>query len=138
MFGGYGAEPKTEVHGVAHITGGGVPGKLGRMLKVSGLGAVVDTPFEPSEFVRYTQAIGEVSDFEAYKTWNMGQGMIIATPKPEDVVKIASDYGISAQYIGRIVKNSGIIIKNMGVFNPKNIGRLKKPVSQKGSEFLSF
>ena len=71
MFGGYCGEPKTEVHGVAHITGGGVPGKLGRVLKPSGFGAVIDSPFEPSEFVEYTQALGGVPDVEAYKTWNM-------------------------------------------------------------------
>jgi len=112
MFGGYCGEPKTEVHGVAHITGGGIPGKLGRVLKPSGLGAVIDNLFQPSQFIKYTQELGNVSDTEAYKTWNMGQGMIIVTPKPEEAIKIAKDYEIPAQCIGRVVKEQGIRIRN--------------------------
>src|SRR3989344_2760927 len=49
MFGGFENEPKAKVHGVAHITGGGVPGKLGRILKPSGLGATLSEPFSPAE-----------------------------------------------------------------------------------------
>jgi phosphoribosylformylglycinamidine cyclo-ligase len=112
MFGGYNGELKTEVHGVAHITGGGIPGKLGRILKVSGLGALINSPFEPSEFIRYIQKLGKVSDFEAYKTWNMGQGMIIITPKPKEVIEIAANYGIQAKKIGEVTKEEGIKIKN--------------------------
>ena len=110
MFGGYAGEPKTEVHGVAHITGGGIPGKLGRVLKPSGLGAIIDTPFEPSEFVRYVQKLGNVSNKEAYITWNMGQGMIIITPKPNEVIKIAREHKIEAKAIGRVISESGIKI----------------------------
>ncbi len=118
MFGGYDGEPKTEVHGVAHITGGGVPSKLGRVLKPSGLGAIIDSPFEPSEFMEYAQALGNVSDVEAYKTWNMGQGMIIVTPKPKEAIRIASHYGIRAQNIGRVTSEQGIRIENRGAFCP--------------------
>ena len=136
MFGGYDRQPKTEVHGVAHITGGGVPGKLGRVLKPSGLGAVIDTPFEPSEFIEYTQALGGVPDVEAYKTWNMGQGMIIVTPKPDEVIKVATDYVIQAQNIGRVTKEQGIRIKNRGAFCPD-----KNPeggLYARGEEVLTF
>jgi phosphoribosylformylglycinamidine cyclo-ligase len=118
MFGGYAGEPKTEIHGVAHITGGGIPGKLGRVLKHSGLGAIIDSPFEPSQFMAYTQALGNVSDVEAYKTWNMGQGMIVITPKPDEVIKIADKYMIPAQCIGRVAKEPKIRIKNRGAFCP--------------------
>jgi len=110
MFGGYCGEPKTEVHGAAHITGGGIPGKLGRVLKPSGLGAIIDNPFQPSEFVRYVQQLGNVSDTEAYKTWNMGQGMIIITPKPNEVIKIAGEHEIEAKTIGRVTREQGIKI----------------------------
>jgi phosphoribosylformylglycinamidine cyclo-ligase len=116
MFGGYEREPKTEVHGVAHITGGGIPGKLGRVLKPSGLGAIIDSPFEPSEFVNYVQSIGEVTDAEAYKTWNMGQGMIVITPKPDEVIKISESHGITAKTIGIVSKDKIIKIKNKGAF----------------------
>src|SRR3989344_5107304 len=88
MFGGYEGEPKAKIHGIAHITGGGVPGKLGRVLKPSSLGAYIDEPFKPSTIMLYIQGLGNVSDEEGYRTWNMGQGMIIVTPKPEEVMKV--------------------------------------------------
>ncbi len=139
MFGGYDREPKTEIHGAAHITGGGVPGKLGRILKPSGLGAVIDEPFEPSEFMEYTQALGNVSDIEAYKTWNMGQGMIIVTPKPEEVIRIAEGYSILAKCIGRVVSEQGIRIRNKGAMNPDKAKELdNESIYKKGSKELVF
>ncbi len=110
MFGGYCKEPKTEIHGVAHITGGGIPGKLGRVLKPSGLGAIIDSPFEPSSFIKYVQELGNVSYKEAYKTWNMGQGMIIITPKPYEVMRVAEEHGIEAKTIGRVTREQEIKI----------------------------
>ena len=102
MFGGYGGKPRTEVHGVAHITGGGIPEKLGRMLKPSGLSAYIHSPLEPSPIMKEVQELGSVSNEVAYKTWNMGTGMIIATPKPEEVITIAKEYGIHAQFVGDV------------------------------------
>jgi len=114
MFGGFDREPKAEVHAVSHITGGGVPGKLGRILKPSKLGAVIDNPFEPCDLMIHCQEQGKVSDEEAYKTWNMGQGMIIVTPKPEKVMKVAKEHGIESRVIGKITKKPEIRIKNKG------------------------
>ncbi|MDO8460379.1 MAG: AIR synthase-related protein [Nanoarchaeota archaeon] len=118
MFGGFEGTPKAEVHGVAHITGGGIPGKLGRVLKPSGLDANIYNPFEPSEFLRYVQELGNVPDREAYKTWNMGQGMLIITPDHLNVMKVAFSHGITAKEIGRVekTKESRITIKNNGFY----------------------
>jgi len=138
MFGGYDREPRTEVHGVAHITGGGVPGKLGRILKPSGFGAVIDEPFQPSDFMRYTQALGNVSDSEAYKTWNMGQGMIIVTPEPEEVVGIAKEHCIQGQGIGRVTREPGIRIRNRGALNPVDCENMEEGIYKKGPEELVF
>ena len=120
MTGGYDGEPKSEVHGVVHVTGGGLPGKLERILRPSGLGAEVNSPFEPSEFVRYIQALGNVPDVEAYRTWNMGQGMIIITPYPESVQNVALKHGVESKIIGEVVERHGISIFNNGAFNPAN------------------
>ncbi len=116
MFGGYQGEPKAEVHGVAHITGGGIPGKLGRALKPSGLGAVVDDLYESPRIMRICQELGKVADEEAYKTWNMGQGMIIVTPEPDKVIKVARDHGIESKVIGEISRKPGIRIKSNGFY----------------------
>ena len=138
MFGGYDGESKVDVHGVAHITGGGLPGKLGRVLKPSGFGAMIHTPMEPPKFMLYTQALGNVTDEEAYKTWNMGQGMVIITPDPLGVQGIARDYGIPSQTIGEVTKEPGIRIRNRGSLNPRTNSKMREVMYKKGPEVLVF
>lgn len=122
MFGGLAGEPRLEVHGVAHITGGGIPGKLGRVLKPSGLGAFIDEPFEPSPIMEYVQNLGNVSDREAYRTWNMGNGMLVITPNPDEAIKVASEHGIDSKVVGEIVNETSgrIVLKNKG-FNKSQL-----------------
>lgn len=108
MFGGFDGEPKAKIHGVCHITGGGMPGKLRRTLKPNRLGAYIHDPFEPSDLMHYCQEKGKVTDIEAYKTWNMGQGMIIITPSPDEVMRVAIEYGIESKIIGQITKEQNI------------------------------
>lgn len=117
MFGGFQGEPKAKVHGVAHITGGGIPGKLGRILKPSGLGAKISEPYSPAELMLYCQDKGNVPDVEAYKTWNMGQGMIIVTPEPEAVMGVAKNHNLKSKVIGQIEKQPGIRILNSGAYS---------------------
>lgn len=121
MFGGFEGEAQAVVHGVAHITGGGMPGKLGRVLKPSGLGAFIEDPFEPGEIMKYCQKVGNVPDQEAYKTWNMGTGMIIITSTPDDVIRIASEHDIQNRVIGRVTREPTIKIKNKGVYAAEKI-----------------
>ncbi len=119
MFGGFCAVPKAIVHGVVHITGGGIPGKLGRVLKYSGLGATISDPYLPSELMLYCQTLGNVDDFEAYKTWNMGQGMIIITPEPDSVLDVARSHSIESKIVGRVVLRPNIRILNAGAYSRK-------------------
>lgn len=113
MFGGYDKPVKAKISGVAHITGGGIPGKLGRVLSRANMGAVIDTPFNPPEIMKYCMKKGKVSEKEAYRTWNMGQGMIIITPEPGKVIKIAGKHHIQSKIIGKVVKRPGISIKSL-------------------------
>lgn len=117
MFGGFEKEPRAIVHGIAHITGGGVSGKIGRILKATNYGATIDDPFEPGDIVQYVQKIGNVSDAEAYKTWNMGQGMVIVSPDPENVMKVAQKHNIESKVIGEITQEPGIRVKSQGVMS---------------------
>ncbi|MDP3882149.1 MAG: lyase family protein [Nanoarchaeota archaeon] len=116
MHGGVTGEKKAEIHGVVHVTGGGVPGKLGRVLKPSGLGAELFDLFEPPQVMQHCQSLGNVSDEEAYKSWNMGQGMLVITPDPARVIEIASQHGIEAKIAGEIVQSPGILIKPRTAF----------------------
>ena len=99
-------------NGAAHITGGGIPGKVGRMLKPSGLGASFDNLFEPPKFTKECIERGKVPIDEAYRTWNMGNGMIVATERAEEIIEIAKKYNISAQVCGKIIKEKQIEIRH--------------------------
>lgn len=110
MFGGYNGIPKADVTGVAHITGGGIPGKLGRVLKPRGYGAIINNPFRPPEIMEFCIKKGKVDIPEAYRTWNMGQGMLIITGTPDKVLKIAKKHGIEAQVAGEVTDKPGITI----------------------------
>ena len=120
MTGGFDGEEKVKINGMAHITGGGIPGKLGRLLKPSGFGADLENLFSPSEFVKFVQQQGKVPDKEAYKTWNMGNGMLIVTREPKKVIEIAKLYGIESREVGVITENSIIKIISKGFYSEKN------------------
>lgn len=117
LTGGYNLdrEPKAEIHGVAHITGGGIPGKVGRMLEASGNGADICDAYNPTDDMELVQELSGISDEEAYKVWNMGQGMIIATPEPESVIDVAKKYNIGAKVVGVVTDNPQIKITSKGV-----------------------
>lgn len=117
MFGGFQDEPKAKVHGVAHITGGGIPGKLGRALRPSGLGATISEPYTPPELMLYCQDKGNVPDKEAYKTWNMGQGMVIVTPEPDAVMNVTKNHNLESKVIGQVESTPGIRILDSGAYS---------------------
>jgi len=71
------------VHALAHITGGGIPGNLDRVIP-EGLQARVErSSWEiPVEF-RMVQEHGGIDDEEMFRTFNMGVGMILIVDAAE-------------------------------------------------------
>ena len=115
LHGGFESEGACDIHGVAHITGGGIPEKLMRVLRRSGLGANLPNLFEPPEIVSHCQKLGSISDRDAYRAWNMGQGMMLITPEPDKVLAEAKAYGMEAQIAGEITGEPNITITSKGV-----------------------
>ena len=69
---------QVDVHAMAHITGGGLPGNLPRVLP-NGAQAVIDeSSWEWPELFQLLQREGNVERFEMYRTFNCGVGMVIA------------------------------------------------------------
>jgi len=68
------------VHGIAHITGGGLPGNLSRIMP-EGLRAVVDydTWTRPAIF-NLIQDTGGVPESDMRRTFNLGIGLVVAVP----------------------------------------------------------
>jgi len=108
-------EPIARVTGVAHITGGGQPSKLGRMLEPSGLGVDIYDPIEPPDIMLKVQELRKFSDKVAYGKWHMGPGMVIATPQPSKVIDAAESRGLVAKEIGVVTHDPGIKIRNRGI-----------------------
>jgi phosphoribosylformylglycinamidine cyclo-ligase len=117
MHGGFQTKGCIEIHGVSHITGGGLPEKIGRVLRPSSFGAKLDNLFSPCSAMKYCQELGKIEDKEAYKTWNMGQGLAVITPEPEKVIVEAKKFGIDAKIAGKIIQDRKIVIKSKGVFS---------------------
>ncbi|MFO7895362.1 MAG: phosphoribosylformylglycinamidine cyclo-ligase [Candidatus Cloacimonadales bacterium] len=103
---------KYEIKGIAHITGGGIPGNFKRILN-SNLGAKFDNLFAPSELVKEIQKIGAVAEAEAYKTWNMGNGMMLVVA-PEIADQVLNALQIPAKIVGEIIPTKEIIIDSCG------------------------
>lgn len=108
-------EPKAEVTGVAHVTGGGQPSKLGRMLKrTNDLGIVIDNPITPPDMMLHVQRLRGFNDRKAYGKWHMGPGMVVVTTEPEKVISEAESHNVGAQVIGYVDDKPGIRIRNEG------------------------
>lgn len=108
-------EPAAEITGVAHITGGGQPSKLGRLLlRTNGLGITIDNPINPPEMMLFVQRLRGFDDRKAYGKWHMGPGMIVATTEPEVVISEATKIGKEARVISQVTDEPGIRIRNRG------------------------
>jgi len=65
---------------LAHITGGGIPGNLPRVLP-SGVKAVIDLESWPIPSIfKYLAKVGEIDTDELLQAFNMGIGMIVIVP----------------------------------------------------------
>lgn len=71
-----------QLHGMAHITGGGIPGNLVRILP-PGCEAVVDpASWEPPPLFTTLQRAGGISTEEMRDVFNLGVGLIAVLPPP--------------------------------------------------------
>ena len=100
----------SHVHALAHITGGGIPGNLGRSLG-DGCAAEIDrASWEVPGIFRLLEQAGKVSAAEMVEVFNMGLGMIavVASDDEPAVRQAAQDAGIDTWIVGRVVEGSGV------------------------------
>lgn len=100
----------TEIHGMAHITGGGFIENLPRMMP-DGLGAEIDLGSWPVLRVfEMLQEKGALSDRDLFSVFNAGIGFVLAV-SPEDAdqaMASAEANGDRAYRIGRVSAQSGV------------------------------
>ena len=101
--------PLFDVHAVAHITGGGLPGNVPRALPphLDALLHLGNWPVPPI-FAEVKRAAG-VDDAEMSRTFNMGVGMVVVVPADQGAAAAAKlqDLGFPASVIGEVVAGQG-------------------------------
>jgi len=93
-----------DIHGIAHITGGGLPDNLPRCLP-KGCRAVIDrTSWEVPPLFRLMQKLGRIADDEMFHVFNMGIGAVVVVPQKqaEAAVKRLAELGEKAVVIGKV------------------------------------
>ena len=102
---------KDILHGMAHITGGGIEGNLNRILS-DGLCAKIDlSKLKVLDIFKYIRNQGNISDSEMLRTFNCGVGFILVTPqsRKEYVMKHVNNF-YPCYEIGTIESNEQKIL----------------------------
>ena len=100
------------VHGVAHITGGGITENLNRVLPENLDAEVEWGTWDVPPVVQAAVEAANLSDTEAYRTFNMGVGMcVVCDPDAvDDIAESLTAAGETVFPVGRIVKGIGQVI----------------------------
>ena len=106
-----------DVHGVAHITGGGFDENIPRILK-PGMGVEIEEgSWQRLLVFDFLEKYGRVPHREMYNIFNMGIGMVIAVDAADadKAIEILTSNGEKASVIGRIVEGEGVKISGEGL-----------------------
>ena len=98
-----------DIHAIAHITGGGLPGNLPRVLGRHVNAAVEPGLWEAPRIFGEIQQAGDVSDAEMRKVFNLGIGMVVAVSADDayralDVLRTNDQRAVR---IGEVVRGEG-------------------------------
>ena len=99
-----------EVRGMAHITGGGLPGNLPRTL--GGLGARIDaSAWEEPPVFGLIRSLGGIAEEEMRRVFNLGVGFCVVVPgegsEAERALAVLREAGCDAWRIGEVVAEPG-------------------------------
>jgi phosphoribosylformylglycinamidine cyclo-ligase len=106
---------KINVHGLAHITGGGLR-NLPRINK--NVNFFINDPFEPQQIFKFLQNYGNIEDKEMYQTFNMGMGfvIIVAEKDAKTSLKILKNFSkTKVKIVGKIKKGSGVRFERLNL-----------------------
>ena len=97
------------VSAVVHVTGGGLAGNLVRVLP-KGVDVTIEAgSWEPPRIFGEIQELGEITDDEMRKVFNLGIGMVCVVPADDAyrAIDILRTHGHRAVQIGQVEKGSG-------------------------------
>ncbi len=103
---------KRVVHGMAHITGGGLVGNMPRVLPKDCNANIKKSSWPVPKIFSFIQEAGPVEESEMYRVFNMGIGyvLIVAEDFADSIQKKLSRYGEKVYRIGRVSTGSGKVV----------------------------
>lgn len=98
----------SDIHGIAHITGGGLYDNVPRILPSDTQAIIERRSWTPLPIFGLIQESGKIPDAEMFRTFNMGIGMVLVVAKDAaaGVLQMLSQVGESAAIIGSIQRGS--------------------------------
>ena len=103
---------KKVVHGMAHITGGGLVGNIPRVLPKDCNAVIKKSSWPVPKIFTFLQKTGPVEEAEMFKVFNMGIGfvLIVAEDFADSIAKKLTRYGEQLYKIGRITTGTGKVV----------------------------
>ena len=103
---------RLDVHGVAHITGGGFDENIPRILRQGQGFSIQEGTWQILPVFRCLEKWGGVPHREMFNIFNMGIGMVIALPQEqaEEAVRILTEKGETAQIIGKVIEGNNELL----------------------------
>jgi phosphoribosylformylglycinamidine cyclo-ligase len=100
---------RTRVHALAHVTGGGLPGNLARVLPAAVDAVVHEGAWPVPTACRVVQRAGRVPPREMRQVFNLGVGLVaVCVPEDADAVReAATRAAVQTWVIGEVVRGSG-------------------------------
>ena len=100
---------KSVVHGIAHITGGGLHENLERILPGSVDAKIHRDSWPVSPVFSWLKSLGEVDDEEMSRVFNMGVGMclVVSSYYADSIRQQLADSGFESWVVGQIVTGTG-------------------------------
>ncbi|GHJ10823.1 phosphoribosylformylglycinamidine cyclo-ligase [Micromonospora humidisoli] len=100
---------EAEVRSIAHVTGGGIPGNLVRVLPEHVDAVVNRATWKPQPIFDLIQSKGRIDDPEMESTFNMGVGMfaIVSAEDADRALATLAGRGVDAWQAGEIIEGTG-------------------------------
>jgi len=103
---------KRVVHGMAHITGSGLPGNVPRALPGDCNAVIKKSSWPKHKIFAFLQNTGPVEEDEMYRVFNMGIGfvLIVAEDFADSITDKLTRFGEQVYRIGRITTGTGRVV----------------------------
>ena len=104
-----------DVHGVAHITGGGFDENIPRILQEGQGIEVQEGTWEILPIFHFLEKYGKIPHREMFNIFNMGIGMVLAMDATQagEAIDILAQYGDKAAVIGKVTDQPGVNISHI-------------------------